>query len=181
MPSERRESAIVVRLSIPPALERLRRRWDYAAGVGVPAHVTILYPFLQPSELRPAVRAELAALAATVEPFRVRFAAIGRFPTVVYLAPEPSAPFAALTTAVTARFPDYPPYDGAFDEVIHHLTLVESGTVGLDGIDREIERSLPFERRVAAVEVIAEGPDGHWGPRWRIPLGQGGRGRAVRP
>jgi 2'-5' RNA ligase len=171
MPSKGPESAIIVRASIPPAIERIRRRWDFAASVGVPPHVTILYPFLPPDELRADVRAELAVLAGSVEPFDVRFAAVGRWPTVVYLAPEPSAPFAALTSAVTARFPDCPPYGGAIDEVIHHLTVVESQTVALDGIAAEVEPFLPFERLVAAIEVIVEGPDGRWRLRWRIPLG----------
>jgi 2'-5' RNA ligase len=137
----------------------------------VPAHVTILYPFLPPDELRRAVRSELAALAARVEPFDVRFAAIGPFPSVVFLAPEPSAPFAALTAAVTASYPDYPPYGGAFDEVVHHLTLVQSRTVALDDIARDVKPFLPFERHVAALELIVKGPDGRWRRRWLIPLG----------
>ena len=171
MPPEALESAIAVRVPIPPALERIRRRWDASAAAGVPAHVTILYPFLPPSELHPTVREELVAVTASVQPFDVRFATIGRFPTVVYLAPEPSAPFAALTSAVTARYPDYPPYGGAFEEVIHHLTLVESPTVELDGIATSAEPLLPFVQRVTALEVIAEGSDGRWRLRWRIPLG----------
>jgi 2'-5' RNA ligase superfamily len=171
MPSDGLESAVIVRVSIPPAIERIRRRWDYAAAAGVPAHVTILYPFLPPDELRATVRGELLAPAAVVEPFDVRFAAVGRFPTVVYLAPEPAAPFAALTSAVTARFPDYPPYGGTIDQVIHHLTVVESPTVALDGIARDVKPFLPFERHVTTLELIVEGSDGRWRLRWRIPLG----------
>jgi 2'-5' RNA ligase len=171
MPSDGLESAVIVRVSIPPALERIRRRWDLAASAGVPAHVTILYPFLPPVELRPAIRAELATIAASVEPFDVRFAAVGRFPMVVYLAPEPVAPFVALTATLTARFPGYPPYGGAFNEVIHHLTVVESQTEALDGIVGDVEPLLPFERHVGALEVIVECADGRWRPRWRIALG----------
>jgi hypothetical protein len=37
---------------------------------------------------------------------------------VLWLAPEPSAPFLALTAAVHATFPHYPPFGGAFAEVI---------------------------------------------------------------
>jgi 2'-5' RNA ligase len=171
MSSERRESAIVVRVPIPTALERIRRRWDYAAGVGVPAHVTILYPFLQPNDLRPAVRAELVALAATVEPFDVRFAAIGRFPTVVYLAPEPSGPFAGLTRAVVDRFPDCLPYGGAHDVVIPHLTITESGEAPFDDIALQVGGALPFSHRVGRLEVLIEGGEGRWHGHWRIPLG----------
>jgi hypothetical protein len=34
---------------------------------------------------------------------------------VVWLVPQPAGPFRALTRAVAAAFPDYPPYDG-YDE-----------------------------------------------------------------
>src|SRR4029077_829384 len=119
---------------LQPALARLRARWDWAANVGVPAHITIVFPFLPAHRLVPDVRRHLAALAAGQRPFDVRFARVGRFPTVVYLAPEPSAPFTRLTEAVVDRFPDYPPYGGVFEEVIPHLTITESETAPFDDI-----------------------------------------------
>ena len=44
----------------------------------------------------------------------------------MWLHPDPSAPFADLTAAVAQRWPDYPPYEGAFDEPIPHLTVSET-------------------------------------------------------
>jgi 2'-5' RNA ligase len=164
-------SAIVVRVPLPRALERSRRRWDWAAGVGAPAHVTILFPFLPVGRLGPAVRTELAAIAASHGAFDVRFRRVGRFPGVVYLAPEPAAPFTRLTSAVVARYPDFPPYGGAFDSVIPHLTIAESADGPLDTIAAGARAALPFDHRVAALEVIIEGGDGRWHSRWRVPLG----------
>jgi 2'-5' RNA ligase len=166
-----RTSAVVVRVAVPPSLERLRRRWDWAAGVGVPAHVTVLFPFLPVELLLTPVRADLAAIATNEEPFEVRFERVGRFPNVVYLAPEPAAPFRRLTDAVVSRFPGYPPYEGAFDTVIHHLTIVEGASRPLDEIAAEAEQSLPFTHLVRAVETLIEGDDGRWHQHWRIPLG----------
>jgi 2'-5' RNA ligase len=171
MPSEGPESAVVIRLPIPSTLERIRRRWDFAASVGVPSHVTIVFPFLPPEALTPAVRAELAALAAQVQPFDVRFADVGRFPTVVYLAPQPSSPFSRLTEAVVDRFPEYPPYGGAHAVVTPHLTITESKEAPLEGIAAQAEAALPFSRRVTRIDVIVEGGEGRWHSRWRIPLG----------
>ena len=37
-------SAVIVRVPVPPGIERLRTRWDRAASLGVPAHVTVLFP-----------------------------------------------------------------------------------------------------------------------------------------
>jgi 2'-5' RNA ligase len=166
-------SGVVVRVRLPPSLERLRRHDDFAASVGVPPHVTLLFPFMPAAALRPPVRRALAGIAADVEPFDVRFAAVGRFPNVVWLMPEPAARFSALTEAIAARFPDYPPYEGVFDEVIPHLTLVESATASLDEIAAAAQRHLPFTCRVAAMELLVEGPDDRWHGHWRIPLGSG--------
>jgi 2'-5' RNA ligase len=166
-------SGVVVRAPLPVPLERLRRHDDFAANAGAPAHVTLLFPFMPVAALRPPVRRALAEIAATVEPFDVRFATVGRFPGAVYLVPEPDRPFGALTEAIAARFPDYQPYDGAFDEVIPHLTLVESATASLVEIAAAAQRYLPFTCHVAVLEVLVEGPDERWHGYWRIPLGNG--------
>lgn len=166
-------SAIIVRVPLPRHLERTRRSWDWAAGHGVPGHVTVLFPFLPPSRLVPNVRRKIEEIAAAHDPFAVVFRRVGRFPNVVYLAPEPAAPFTRLTEALVARFPDFQPYGGVFDEVIPHLTITESAEAPLDLIADGIARGLPFERAVAALEVIVERIDGFWATRWRIPLGDG--------
>lgn len=172
MPADGSESAVVVRVPVPPTIERLRRRWDRAAGVGVPAHVTIIYPFMRPMDLDPAVRRSLAGLAAEHEPFDVRFNRLDRFPGIVYAVPVPSAPFVRLTEAVARQFPDFPPYGGAFDEIIPHLTVAESADAPLDVIAAEAEAALPFHHRVTQLVVLVQGPDERWHSRWRIPLGR---------
>ena len=170
-----RESAVIVRVSVPPAIARTRVRWDLSARLGVPPHVTILYPFVPADGLTPEVRSALATEAGDFEPFEVRFKRVERWPGVVYLAPMPAASFTALTNAVAQRFPGHPPYEGEFDEVVPHLTVVEVGEdddgVDLEAIALEAGRWLPFDVRVGRLEVIAEGHNGRWSTRWRIPLG----------
>ncbi len=166
-------SGVVIRVRLPPSLERLRRHEDFAASVGAPAHVTLLFPFMAVAELRPPIRRALEEIAADVEPFEVGFATVGRFPGAVYLDPDPAGPFVALTEAIATRFPEYQPYEGAFDDVIPHLTLVESATAPLDQIAVAAKRHLPFTGRVAVMEVLVEGPDERWRGLWKIRLGAG--------
>lgn len=168
-------SGVVVRVRLPAPLERIRRRDDLAAADGAPSHVTLLFPFMPVAQLRPAVRRDLAEISATVEPFDVRFASVGRFPGAVYLVPQPSAPFAALTAAMVARFPGHPPYEGAFAEVIPHVTIVESETAPLDTIAETAGRHLPFSRHVSTIELLVEDRDGRWRSYWRIRLGTASR------
>lgn len=163
-------SGVVARVRLPVALERIRRRDDRAAAAGAPAHITLLFPFVPRSGLVPSVRRELACIAASVPAFDVVFARVGRFPGAVYLVPEPSAPFARLTEAIVERFPGYPPYEGTFDEVIPHLTLVESGTASLDAIAESAARHLPFERHVAGFEMLIQDGSGTWRIHWLLRL-----------
>ena len=98
-----------------------------AAAQGAQPHVTRPLPVPRRRGPGDAVRARTRGIAARVEPFEVRFATRPPVPRAWSgSSPEPAEPFIALTEAIAARWPDYPPYDGAFDEVIPHLTIVES-------------------------------------------------------
>jgi hypothetical protein len=166
-------SAIVARVSLPPALERVRRQLDRAAALRVPAHVTILYPWLPAASLTGVARAALQEIAHETATFDVEFVAARRWPRIVYLEPEPAWPFIALIDRVTVRFPAFPPYAGSISEVIPHLTLVENADAPLDEIASAATRRLPFGRTIRAIEVLVEGADGAWSPRWRLPLAGG--------
>jgi 2'-5' RNA ligase len=175
-------SAVIVRLRLPAELERVRMRHDPVAGAGVPAHVTILFPFLSSAALTPAVRRTLAGIAAGVAPFDVRFSRVERFPDVVWLAPEPHEPFRELTARTAAAFPEHPPYEGLYDVVVPHLTMGTGSSPELDRLERLLETCPPVADRVRALEVIVENGSDRWHRRWRIPLGGSVRpGPAVRP
>ena len=146
-----------------------RRRWD-AAGIAVPAHVTILFPFLAPDSIGTREERALAELAGAEDAFEVRFERVGRFPDVVWLAPEPVEPFARLTDAVEGRWPDHPPYGGAFEEVVHHLTVADGAPAKvLDDLDAAVRLSLPLVERVSAL-TLGVRERGSWRVRQRYPL-----------
>jgi 2'-5' RNA ligase len=163
--------ALVVPFTLPPVLARIRRRWDYAASVGVGPHVTILFPFVPCAELGPAARGELATIAGLVSAFEVRFERVRRFPDVVWLEPEPAEPFAAMTAAVVGRWPTHEPYGGAHDVVIPHLTIVESATAPLDEIEDLARHVAAFTRPAQRLELWCRDGAGSWRTRWRLPLG----------
>lgn len=166
-------SAVIVQLRLPPALERLRVTHDPVAADGVPAHVTILFPFVPADELRPPIRDRLVQALSSVRPFEVRFPRTGRFPGSLWLAPEPAQPFHELIQCVAAAFPEHPPYEGLHDEVIPHLTLALGAEAELDHLQDAADatgliagRAMP----VRQVVVIAEGAGRRWDARWRIRL-----------
>ena len=165
---------MIVRTSLPSGLERLRRASIADAADGVPAHLTLLYPFVEPDRLDRTVRSMLAAVAATIEPFEYRLAGPARFPDTVYAAVEPNAPFVALQAAMGRAFPTFPIYgpDWAF-EFVPHVSVAEGSAV-IDPASRAgaAWRALPQVRQARRIDVIARDPGGRWRTRWRIPLGR---------
>ena len=171
MEMQSRVSGVAIPIAIPPGLAEIRDRWDFAAAQGAQSHVTVLFPFLPGVALTDAVRADLAAVAALVAPFDVRFANVRRFDGVVWIEPEPTGPFRRLTQAMVERWPDYPPYGGVHDTVIPHLTVVESETAPLTEIEGLAHGFVPFVARAEVIELWLQDDDGRWRPNWWSPLG----------
>lgn len=170
------ESALVVLVPEAEALVRpVRARYDPSAAQGMPAHVTILYPFQPPRAITPSVLAALQDVCARFSPFQVRLSQLGRFPDVLYLAPVPPGPFQVLTHAIVQRFPETPPYGGRFAEVVPHLTLAQlADGEGLEHVAAEFMQTaggcLPIEAAVTDVALMDNEP-GVWRVRVRFRLG----------
>jgi 2'-5' RNA ligase len=168
-------SAVVVHVpEAEPVVGAWRRAHTYDAPLGMPAHVTILYPFVPRAELAEA-EPRLAELVAGHAAFDATFARTARFPEVLYLEPEPAERFLQLTGAVVAAWPEHPPYESVHDTVVPHLTVAESEDASLlDSIASEVEPRLPVRQRVAAASLFVEGDDGRWREHGRLPLGYSG-------
>jgi len=171
------ESTILVPVpEAEPVVGHLRARLDRSANRGVPAHVTVLYPFVPPGQITAAVIGEAAAAVASVPGFECRFAGIGWFgDQVVWLAPEPASPFRALTAAVHEAFPQCPPFRGEFADVIPHLTIGDRPDGGPDVLraaEAEVQPALPIRTRVSwAWLMTGSQAPGSWQLRAAFPLG----------
>jgi hypothetical protein len=136
----------------------------------VPAHVTVLYPFIEPVLARdPDVIAAIDAAVGTVGGFACVFRRTAWFDEdVLWLDPDPARPFRDLTAAVWTAFPDYPPYGGAHDGSVPHLTVGErrfGDLASLEQAERKVAPSLPVRTYVDRVLLIA----GAQAPRsWRV-------------
>lgn len=159
------ETAIICRV---PEIERYighhRQRFDPPARRNVPAHVTVLYPFMEPALLDAEVLRELAAIARAVRGFDFRLRELRRFPSSLYLAPEPDDGFRALTEGVHQRFPDHPPFAGKFAVVVPHVTVAHGDEPQLCEIEVELRIALPGAGVRARCEemVLIENGTGRW-------------------
>src|SRR3989442_4426406 len=85
------QSAFIVR--VPEAESRvgaLRERFDASVKLGVPAHITVLVPFMSPERISAEVLAEAQAALNEVPAFPFALTSVARFPATAYLAPEPA-------------------------------------------------------------------------------------------
>jgi hypothetical protein len=154
-----------------PLVSHWRDRLDPYAAAGVPAHVTVLAPFLDTGRIGAAELAALRGLFAARPVFDAAFPRCARFPGVLYLAPEPAAPFRALTEAVAARWPETPPYGGRFPDVIPHLTVAFSDDHDvLDRVEAALARALPARARIASAQLLVS-EQGNWAELAAFRLG----------
>ncbi|MEU6277124.1 2'-5' RNA ligase family protein [Streptomyces populi] len=157
-------SGLVVRVpEAEPVVRAWRDRLDPAVRSGMPPHVTVLFPFLHESRLDGGTLAAVGDVIGRHRSFETGFERCGRFPGILYLAPEPDAPFRALTEAVADRWPETPPFGGEFAEVVPHLTVAQGqDDAVLDEAEADLRGRLPVVTRVGSVDLMV-----HDGSRWR--------------
>jgi hypothetical protein len=145
---------------LAPALDQrlgdIRDRHDPAARQGMPAHVTVLYPFMDPVDFGPSQRARLAEVIRGFPGFDLSFSRVGRFAEALWAAPEPAEPVLALVAAIVAAFPDFPPYGGQFETVIPHATLALGEGLDLGALEPEVRQRLspPVTQPVDGVSLF---------------------------
>ncbi|MEU4564797.1 2'-5' RNA ligase family protein [Actinoplanes sp. NPDC023936] len=170
------QSALIVPVpEAEPAVAGLREHLDRFSAHSVPAHVTVLSPFLPPARLTPQVLAAVQLVAAGVPGFFVSFDRLGWFADrVLWLAPDPAEPFRELTNRIAARFPPAQPYGGEYAEVVPHLTVGHDQPVAaLRAAAARVEPLLPIRARVTSLRLLAGAPES--GEPWHtladFPLG----------
>ncbi|GGY32917.1 2'-5' RNA ligase family protein [Streptomyces tanashiensis] len=158
------QTGLIVRIpEAEPYVRGWRERLDPSAQAGVPAHVTVLFPFLDESRMDALVYSALVDMLGSQPSFELRFERCGRFPELLYLVPEPDTQLRQLTEAIADRWPEAPPYGGRFAEIVPHLTIAQGQEdVVLEEIEADLAVRLPFTSHVASVELIV-----HDGTKWQ--------------
>ncbi|GAA4606916.1 2'-5' RNA ligase [Actinoplanes octamycinicus] len=170
------QSALIVPVpEAEPAVAGLRARLDRSASWGVPAHITVVFPFLPPEQLTAPVLAAVRRIAAGVPRFYLSLDKLGWFDErVLWLAPHPADPFRELTNRLAVRFPAAQPYGGQFTEVIPHLTVGHNHPAAtLAEAAAQVQPLLPIRARITALRLITgrREPGDSWQTLTDFPLG----------
>ena len=171
-------------LAVPgaePLIGALRREHTPGGTRGVPAHVTLLYPFVGADRINADVLARLRGAIDGADPFDLTLTETARFDDgVLYLAVEPADRIRALIARISDAF-DRIPYDRfPPDEVIPHVTVAtgegypDGATATdlelFDRLESQLASSLPLTGRADRVVVLADSADG-WTTAHELPLG----------
>lgn len=169
------ETALLVPVpEAEPLVKTHRLAHDPAAPLGVPAHITILYPFIPPAQLDNSVERKIAEVLQGFAAFDFALRDVRCFADgVLYLAPEPVEPFTALTNAFMVRWPEHPPYDGSFTEIVPHLTVAMTSGASFEDLADELRGGLPVASRADAVWLMEGRDGGGWMQRAVFPLSDG--------
>ncbi len=118
---------------------------------GVPAHLTLLYPFLPPDRCEEA-HAEVDGFFQEVDPFEFDLTEVGWFDDrVVFLAPSDATPFVKLTERLIGRWTQCIPYGGRHaGKHVPHLTL------GIEGSPEEMASLAEAAAKMLPVRCVAE-------------------------
>ncbi|MDP9334668.1 MAG: 2'-5' RNA ligase family protein [Actinomycetota bacterium] len=172
-----RDSAIEIVID-HPALATLPY-WQQMATVGVPPHVTLLYPW-RPAPVESMSIDALRAVAEQFVPFTLTLRRVAAFPKgVVYATVEPEAPVRWLIGAIAEVFPDAAPYGGEFAGTgpVPHCTLAKCEPDQAESVRLTVaetfEAILPISISVTSIAVEEQSDTGMWAVTTTVPLGSG--------
>lgn len=155
-------SAVILSFpDIDAVIGDIRDHLDPSASWGIPAHVSLIYPFARAHRITPELLETVRAVAAGTQPFEVRFDRTGWFgDETVWLGPAPQPALDDVVARCLAAFPQYPPYGGEFDEFVAHLILV-TGHPAQEAKDAEraVLPELPISTTAGGLTVVAGAPE----------------------
>lgn len=175
MPSPGPQSGLIIEVpAAEAAVRQHRERFDASAPLGVPAHITVLFPFMPPGTIDEAVLTTLGDLFAEVSRFRFVLDHTDWFgDDVLWLGPGDSGPFRALTERVCRAYPALLPFEGQFDDVVPHLTIGHGHPLNaLRSAEQSVRARLPIKASASAVTLMTQqSAGGQWSKTAFFKLG----------
>ena len=160
------QSALVVEVpESEPIVGSLRDSFDAVSKLGMPAHITILYPFIKPSDIHSNDLDRIGRLIYGFTEFCFSLKSVGRFPETTYLKPTPEEPFIEMTEVIYKSYPLFPPFGGIHDTVIPHLTVSNGNSSTADIVEKELNDALSMNGDINSCckeIVLMSNQSGRW-------------------
>lgn len=164
---------IVVRVDTFAALPY----WQAMGSLGVPPHVSILYPW-RASPLSSVDVTDAENVIGSMTAFSIAFDAVARFDNgTVFARVKENRALSTLMRSVWRAFPETPPYGGAFEAPEPHLTLAKPAIEQADDVVAELRRQfaadLPLRFDVDRISILGQLQDDKWHTATEIGLQAG--------
>ena len=137
-----------------PAVDLCNAAMSPEARLLAPAHITLVYPFIDLSALDTS-RDELEAFFRTlpVVRFVLEVGWFGR--EVLLLRPTPEEPVVEITEQIIARWPSYPYYGGQYNTIEPHVSLGFGAAAHLEPLAVAVAELMPIRVEISEVSVLA--------------------------
>lgn len=170
---DKRETVVLIPVGeAEEFVSNLRLKYDPSALHGIPAHITVLFPFIPPEKL---TNDDLIKLKEIIRfpKFDFKLEKIMTFPGVVFLEPTNKDKFIEITRMIWDNFPDYPPFEGKYlPEINPHLTIGHDMGDKFESCLAEankLEKKLPITARAEEILLLTSN-EGEWVIRERFQL-----------
>ena len=171
------QTALII--TVPEAeqlVTETRDKYDPASMFGVPAHISLLYPFMPPAKVDDLVLQKLESLFSNLVSFSYRLDSIQAFPETLYIAPEPTSEFVRMIQAIARAFPEYPPYGDEHESIVPHMTIAFRHRRKWRRIKEKLEPALETGAGFTALcdrITLIENSSGMWRDMHEFPLLRG--------
>lgn len=170
-------SRTLLALLVPEAeslVGETRTRLDPSARLGLGAHITLVYPWLDSTEVTAEALIRLRHALAGHTALSFRLDRVDTFPSTVWLAPSPTDAIASLSASVEAAFPERPRIGPGFEHYVPHVSVARNVRKDRDNIIAALHDRLhihgPVECLCKDVHVMERGAAG-WRTLASLPLG----------
>ncbi|MET8682849.1 2'-5' RNA ligase family protein [Streptomyces sp. NPDC004732] len=170
MPQPGTTAVVIVLPDATPLLDAARRIDPALVRPGLPAHVSLLYPFVPESALTDQDEEGVRSLAARFPAADLLLEEVVTAPGFVAVA-VPG--LQAIVDAFHAQWPELRPYNGRFGaRPAAHVTVAmgPDDPTAAAHVRTAIGSLLPLRTRATAVQLVALTEEG-WQPRFTAPLG----------
>jgi hypothetical protein len=131
------------------AVESIRREWDWSASLGVPAHITLLGPFLHPNEITSIVIERLEKLVSDCTAIAIELDRLALIGHTACLLPRDGRAVAELSAHLERAWPAVRGRDS------QHVTLARGvETMSFERLANLVEPLLPLAGSINRVELL---------------------------
>ncbi|MGH3857385.1 MAG: 2'-5' RNA ligase family protein [Pseudonocardiaceae bacterium] len=172
MPTNGQTGLVIPVPTADALLASVGARYPGTVREGVPAHVSLLYPFVPAADLDEQVTSALGELFDKQVPMRVEFVECYRRGGFVALRPDPIDGLAELLSKTHRRWPDVVPYEGLYGDVEPHVTVaLRASEEAAVMIEQEVTAELPIAAELREAWLLAF--EGRWQLRARFEFHAG--------